>query len=227
MNTQNQRLDAAKLARELNAPKTLAIINDESKNSPIQDILKSADEEVGRAKLISTILSSDHAYWSLGALRYLPNLGNDEAKLREKAGLVFVPSLDGNQNESSRSSESKLIDINTFTMYLACGIGYVANFTIYYFTPPFSNAWNKSTIYSGGKIPVCQSQTKSIADFSMPDFPLKKGDTVMMTVGVGGGPDAPTNIWFRYDPEAKYTAQIDCHGTTLIPTFTYSVGQQV
>jgi hypothetical protein len=225
MNTQNQRLDAAKLARELNAPNTLAIINDETKNSPISDILKSADEEVGREKLMTTILNSDHPFWALGALRSLSNLGDNEAKLRKKAGLVFLPSLDGTSSES-RSSEAELIDINTFKMYLACGIGYIANFTMYYFTPPFSNAWNHSTIFSGGKIPVCQSQTKKISDFSMPDFPLKEGDVVMMTVGVGGGPDAPTNIWFRYKSTAKYTAQIDCHGTTLMPTFTYSVGQQ-
>ena len=225
MNTQNQRLDAAKMARELNAPNTLAIINDESKNSPIADILKSADNEVGRDKLVATILKSDHPFWALGALRYLSDLGNYETDLRKKAGLVFLPSLDKVNQANARGEEAELIDINTFKMYLACGIGYIANFTVYYFTPPFSNSWNKSTIYSGGKIPVCQSQTKAISDFSMPDFPLKKGDVVMMTVGVGGGPDAPTQIWFRYDPAAKYTAQIDCHGTTLIPDFSYSVVQ--
>lgn len=225
MNTQNQRLDAAKMARELNAPNTLAIINDETKNSPIGDILKSADNEVGREKLIKTILNSDHPFWALGALRYLPNIGSHEADLKKKAGLVFLPSLDGANQANARGQEAELIDINTFKMYLACGIGYIANFTVYYFTPPFSNSWNKSTIWSGNKIPVCQSQTKAIGDFSMPDFPLKAGDVVMMTVGIGGGPDTPTEIWFRYKPDAKYTAQIDCHGTTLIADFSYSVVQ--
>lgn len=228
MNTQDQRLEAAKLARQLNAPKTMAILNDETKNSPINEILKTADEEVGRDKLMSVILDSDYPYWALGALRYLPNLGAYEDKLKKKAKLVALSSAQDQAPAGVRGAENNglnLQSINTFKMYLACGIGYVANFTIWYFTPPFSNSWNKSTVYSGDKIPVCQSQKKGCDFFSMSDFPLKSGDTVMMTVGVGGGPDAPTNIWFKYDPTAKYTAQIDCHGTTLIPSFTWSVTQ--
>ena len=206
----------------------MGILNDETKNSPISEILKTADEEVGRDKLMSVILDSDYPYWALGALRYLPNLGAYEDKLKKKAKLVALSSAQDQAPAGARGAENNglnLQSINTFKMYLACGIGYVANFTIWYFTPPFSNSWNKSTVYSGGKVPVCQSQTKGCDFFSMSDFPLKPGDTVMMTVGVGGGPDAPTNIWFKYDPTAKYTAQIDCHGTTLIPSFTWSVTQ--
>lgn len=226
MNTQNQRLEAAKLARQLNAPKTLAILNDDTKNSPIDVILKIAVDEVGLDKLVSVILASEHSFWALGALRHIPNLGKHEASLKEKARVSFLPSTNDEASINTyetTSVEAKLQSIDQFEMYLACGIGYVANFTIWYFTPPFSNFWNKSTIYSGDKIPVCQSQTKACSFFSMENTPLKPGDTVMMTIGVGGGPDAPTNIWFKYDPQAKYTAQVDCHGTTLIPYFSYVV----
>ncbi len=226
MNTQNQRLEAAKLARELDAPKTLAVLNDDTKNSPISEILETADKEVGREKLMSVILNSDYPFWALGALRYLSDIDTYKDALKEKARIAFLPSDEDNPAMSMRAEgveESKLQSINTFEMYLACGIGYVANFTIWYFTPPFSNSWTKSTIYSGDKIPVCQSQTKGCDFFSLPNEPLKPGDVVMMTVGVGGGPDARTNFWFKYDPQAKYTAQIDCHGTTLIPDFSYVV----
>jgi hypothetical protein len=226
MNTQNQRLEAAKLAHQLGATKTLSIINDESKNSPIDVILKTAEKEVGREKLMSVILESKYPFWALGALRHLSNLGDYEAKLKKKANLTFLPSAQHQEKFATMDDNSKglnLQSINTFEMYLACGVGYVANFTMYYFTPPFSNSWKKSTIFSGGKIPVCQSQTKGCDFFSMTEFPLQPGDTVMMTVGVGGGPDAPTNIWFKYDPTAKYTAQIDCLGSTLMPSFTWSV----
>jgi hypothetical protein len=225
MNTQDQRLEAAKLARQLGASNTLTVINDETKNSPIDVILQTADEEVGREKLMSVILESEYPYWSLGALRYLSDLGDYEEQLKKKANLSFLPSAqsEGRAFSINDGSGLNLQSINTFEMYLACGIGYEANFTMYYFTPPFSNSWNKSSIYSGKKIPVCQSQTMGCELFTMPDFPLNPGDVVMMTVGVGGGPDAPTEIWFKYDPTAKYTAQIDCHGTTLMPSFTWSV----
>ncbi|HLP64985.1 hypothetical protein [Flavobacterium sp.] len=222
MNTENQRLDAAKLARQLGASETLAIINDDSKNSSIQEILEAADQEVGREKLMSTILESDHPFWALGALRYLSDLGEYDSKLREKANLVFLPSA----NESARAANNNglnLQSINTFEMYLSCGGGYVANFTMYYFTPPFSNAWTKSKIYSGNKVPVCQSQTMACDLFTNSDAPLQPGDTVMLVLGIGGGPDTPSNIWFTYDPTAKYTAQIDCSGGTLTPTFSWSV----
>lgn len=220
MNTQDQRLEAAKLARQLGASQTLAVLNDETKNSPIDVILQTADAEVGRDKLMSVILDSDYPFWALGALRYLPDLGDYKAKLEAKAKLSFLPS----ENTAGKSAnESNLQKINTFQMYLQCGVGYVANFTMYYFTPPFSNQWNKSTIYSGDKIPVCQSQTQGCDFFSMSNAPLQKGDTVMLTLGVGGGPDAPSNIWFEYDPTAQYTAQIDCSGSTLMPSFSWSV----
>src|SRR5208283_3161375 len=114
--------------------------------------------------------------------------------------------------------------IDTFEMYVACGAGYVANFTMWYFTPPFSNQWTKSAANTGGKVPVCQSQTKICTYFSNPDPPLKTNDTVMMVVGIAGNKDwQPTNIWFTYDPAALYTAEIDCHGQTLNPSFTWSV----
>ena len=81
--------------------------------------LKSADNEVGREKLVATILKSDHPFWALGALRYLSNLGSHEADLRKKAGLVFLPSLDGANQANARNIEAELIDINTFKMYLS------------------------------------------------------------------------------------------------------------
>ncbi len=219
MNTQNQRLEAAKLARELDAPKTLSILNDDTKNSPIDAILKSAVEEVGLDKVLSVILESDYPSWALGALRYIPNLGKHEALLKEKAGIVFLSS-----SETAEGVPSGIPSIDTFEMYVACGAGYVANFTMWYFTPPFSNFWNKNTKESGSKKPVCQSETKDCSFFSLPDVPLKPGDTVMMTVGIAGNKDwIPTNIWFTYNPGARYTAEIDCHGQTLNPSFTHSV----
>ena len=106
MNTQDQRLEAAKLARQLNAPKTMGILNDETKNSPISEILKTADEEVGRDKLMSVILDSDYPYWALGALRYLPNLGAYEDKLKKKAKLVALSSAQDQAPAGARGAEN-------------------------------------------------------------------------------------------------------------------------
>jgi len=223
MNTQDQRLEAAKLARQLGATKTLAVLNDDTKNSPIDVILKTADEEVGREKLMSVIMESDFPYWAIGALRYLPNLGDDKEKLLQKANISFMPNPGEERGMAGDNSGLNLQKINTFEMYVACGAGYVANFTMWYFTPPFSNSWIKSTIYSGDKKPVCKGETKPCSFFSMSSNPLQAGDVVMLTLGIGGGPDAPSNFWFEYDPTAKYTAKIDCKGTTLIPSFSYVV----
>jgi hypothetical protein len=224
MSTTDQRLDAAKLARQLNAPKTLAILNDDTKNSPIDSILKTAVDEVGLDKVASVILENDYPYWAIGAIRYLPNLGKYEAALREKAKIVQISSAEqGSADILTASSGGGLVSINTFEMYLACGVGYAANyFSMWYFTPPFSNFWNKSNNRTGSAI-VCQSQIEGCSFFSIPETPLKSGDTVMMMVSILAGINAPTNIWFTYDPNSKHTAEIDCYGTTLVPSFTYAV----
>jgi hypothetical protein len=231
VNTQDQRKDGVKLAIQLNATKTLEVIKDPSQG--IEAILKSAVAEVGLNKLVSIILDNNYSYWALGALRYLPNLGEYETPLREKAGIVFLPPDNqprpgGDRSlrrvEEAAAGAGALPSINTFYMYLACGVGYVANFTMWYFTPPFSNQWIRSTVDSGDKVPVCQGTTQLCAFFSNPDIPLKTGDTVMMVVGIAGNKDwVPTDIWFTYDPAALYTGEIDCHGQTLNPYFTWSV----
>jgi hypothetical protein len=221
MDTQEQRKDALKLAIQANAPKTQAIIKEP--NSTIETILKTAEAEVGLDKLIPIILEN-YPYWALGALRFLPNLGKYEAPLREKARIVFLPaSVDAPTAANTASEATGLPTIDTFEMYLSCGMGYDAHFTMWYFTPPFSNTWTVSDKISGGFIPVCQSQTQKCTFFSMPKNPLKAGDTVMMVLGIAGNKDwVTTNILFTYDPNNLYTAQIDCHGQTLNPYFTFS-----
>ncbi|MGB8768636.1 MAG: hypothetical protein WCC92_03410 [Candidatus Korobacteraceae bacterium] len=220
MNTQDQRKDGVKLAVQLNATKTLELIKDDTKG--IEAILQSAVAEVGLDKLASVILESDYSYWALGALRYIPNLGKYEAPLREKAGIVALPKESAGKLASKAGDSLQSID--TFEMYIACGAGYVANFTMWYFTPPFSNQWTQSATNTGSKVPVCKSQTEKCTYFSNSDAPLQTGDTVMMVVGIAGNKDwQPTNIWFTYDPTNLYTAEIDCHGQTLNPSFTWSV----
>ena len=220
MNTQDQRKDGVKLAVQLNATKTLELIKDDTKG--IEAILQSAVAEVGLDKLVSIVLDNNYSYWALGALRYIPHLGKYEAALREKAGVVFLPTHSVGKAASKAGDALQRID--TFKMYVACGAGYVANFKIWYFTPPFSNKWTKSKVDSGGKVPICKSQTHPCTYFSNVDAPLKTGDTVMMVVGIAGNKDwVPTDIWFTYDPANLYTAQIDCHGQTLNSSFTWSV----
>lgn len=114
---QNQRLVAAKLARQFNAPKTLAIINDETKNSPLDTILKSAVDEVGIDKVISVILDSEYNYWALGALRYLPDLGPYEPSLRKKVGIVSNPLVTQPDAPAVKPFPGLYI-INQFEMYM-------------------------------------------------------------------------------------------------------------
>ena len=227
MNTQNQRLEAAKLARQLDAPKTLAVLNDETKNSPIDAILKTAVDEVGLDKLISVILESDYPFWALGALRYIPNLGEYEEALRKKADIAYLPPVtDMAEGATSFAAAvpASIPSINKLEMYLSCGVGYTANFSMWYFTPPFSNKWNESTIEEGDRIPVCQSKTIDCSYFSIDSTPLQSGDTVMMALNIAGNKDwVPTNIWFTYNPTAAYTGEVDCHGQTLNPSFSFSV----
>lgn len=224
MNTQDQRLEAAKLARQLGASQTLAILNDETKNSPIDVILKTADEEVGREKLISVILESDYNYWAVGALRYLDNLGDDKAKLVAKAKLKVTPE-DADLAQLSRDAENgglNLPSISKMKMYIVCGASYTAKFSVWHFTPPYNNTWIKGT-KTGSTKPVCQSDTRDISYFSTPEQPINKGDVVMMYVHVTAGVDKPTNFWFIYDPTSNATAEIDCDGGTVSASFKYIV----
>jgi hypothetical protein len=222
MDPQDQRKDGLKLAIQLNAPKTQELIKEP--NSSLEAILKSAEAEVGVDKLVSVILNH-HPQWALGALRHLPNIGPHETALREKARVTFLASTPNNIVGASEATPG-LIDVSQLKMYIACGAGYVANFTIWYFTPPFNNEWTQSTIKSGDQIPVCQSQTKDCSFFSVESTPIKAGDTVMMVLNIAGNKDwVPTNIWFTYNPDTKKYAEVDCHGQTLNPSFTYSVIQ--
>ena len=226
MNTQDQRLEAAKLARQLNAPQTLAILNDDTKNSPIDVILKTADAEVGRDKLMSVILDSAYPYWAIGALRYLPNLGDYQCQLIAKAKLIVTP-MDApsfqNQVAAGNDVGLNIPAISKIKIYVACGASYTAYFSLWHFTPPYDNTWIKGTKDNGSSIPVCQSDTKDILFFSTPQQPINAGDVVMMFVHVNGGVDKPTNFWFTYDPHSNATAEIDCHGGTVSASFTYVV----
>jgi hypothetical protein len=162
-------------------------------------------------------------------LRYIPNLGPYEARLREKARLVFLPpdsqaGPGGDPSLRSGGGAGSLQSMNTFYMYVGCGAGYTAYFTMWYFTPPFSNDWTVSTASSGDYRNVCQGTTQPCSFFSNSSTPLQSGDTVMMVVGINGNKDwVPTNIWFTYSPTAAYTAEVDCYGQTLNPYFEWSV----
>src|SRR5260370_7129458 len=72
-NGEDQRRIGMKLASEVGATKTLAIITDP--NSSYESILKSAASEVGVDKLASAILQN-HPMWAGEALRFVPNLPN-------------------------------------------------------------------------------------------------------------------------------------------------------
>jgi hypothetical protein len=220
MNTQDQRKDGVKLAVQLGANKTLELIKDPNQN--LDAILKSAVAEVGLEKVVSIILDNNYSYWALGALRYIPNLGEYEARLRQKARVVLLPT----DSQTRRAPVGvSLPSIRDFQMYLACGVGYAAYFTMWYFTPPFRNEWTQNTVYSGEHYAVvCTSQTQPCAYFSNPNSPLNAGDTVMMVLGIEAGPSAyQTGVFFTFDPTGRNTAVIDCHGQTFNPSVTWSV----
>lgn len=222
MNTQNQRKDALKLALQANATKTAEIIKEE--NSSLESIIKSAADEIGVDKLVPIILDK-YPSWSLGALRYVPGIGKYETALKEKARLVVLPSTHGAGTKAMTAEAPQgLPSIDTLEMYVACGAGYVAYFTMWYFTPPFSNSWIVSNINSGDYKPVCQGETQKCEFFSMTDNPLQEGDTVMLVLAIAGNKDwQPSNIQFTYSSKTLYTGEIDCHGQTLNPSFTWSV----
>ena len=72
MKTINQRPLGVKLAKQLGAVKTLAVIKD--KTSTHEDIFKAAIAEVGMDKFVKCILEQEPS-WAHYALRFIPNLG--------------------------------------------------------------------------------------------------------------------------------------------------------
>jgi hypothetical protein len=226
MDNQDQRKDGVKLAAQLNANKTLELIKDP--NQGIEAILKSAVAEVGLEKLVSIILDSDYSYWAVGALRYIPNLGEHEARLRQKAHVVLLPTdsqaKPAHGGSPASAAATNLPTIGTFRLYLACGVGYAANFTMWYFTPPFANVWTESPINSGGNQPVCTAAMQPCGYFSNPGTPLKTGDTVMMVLNILYGPTYQTGVFLTYDPASEIIANIDAHGQTYNPGVTWYLG---
>jgi hypothetical protein len=223
---EDQRKIGMKLASEMNAQKTLALIREP--NSSYEDILKSAASEVGVDKLASVILQN-HPMWASYALRCLPNLGNNREALIKQAS-ELVQTAPGAADNLAAAENKR---IGGLELYLISGAAFEAHFTMFWLSAPNVNQpwagnpdqgkWKWSDKLS---IAINRSYSYKCSYFAIPNSPLHPGDTVWMEASIVCGNWYDTGFRFTYDPNAP-TQRIDTWGASVNPQFgLYREGQE-
>ena len=226
MDINGQRATAIRLATELEAPRTLAILKSDQYRD-VSKVLTTAAAEVGLDKLVPAILNSYPA-WAGEALRFLPDLGDyrknlvDALGAHEAAtGLVL----------SAAALPEDAISVRSLKLYLAPGAAMEAWFTMFWMhqgviypqaVAPDLGQWNWSIELS---IAINRSYTMACRDFAapapdrnFPGAPLDPGDVVWM-VERSCSTNFDTGFRFVYQPNGR-DIQIDVTGGALTPSFS-------
>ena len=232
MEINGQRSTAIRLATELEAPRTLAILKSDQYRD-VSAVLKMAAAEVGLEKLVQAILCSYPA-WAGEALRFLPDLGDYRKDLLD--ALSKHEATSGLVNFAAALPEDA-IAVRSLTLYLAPGAMMDAWFTMFWMhegqvypqaVAPDIGQWDWSIELS---IAINRSYQMSCRDFAVaapgrnfPGAPLSPGDVVWMTER-SCSTNFDTGFRFVYQPDGR-DIQIDVTGGALTPSFSIHQSSQ-
>ena len=227
MEINGQRSTAIRLATEMEAPRTLAILKSDEYRD-VSAVLKTAADEVGLDKLVPAIIKYYPA-WAGEALRFLPDLGSYRQNLID--ALPRPEKANGHVNFAAAAAPEDTIAVKSLTLYLAPGAAMVASFTMFWThegvtypqaVAPDLGQWDWSIDLS---IAINRSYTMSCSDFAAPSpnrnfpgAPLAPGDGVWM-VERSCSTDFDTGFRFVYQPNGR-DIQIDIVGGALTPSFS-------
>lgn len=227
MEINEQRSTAIRLATEMDAPRTLAILKSDEYRD-VSAVLKTAADEVGLDKLVPAILNSYPA-WAGEALLFLPDLGCHRKDLVD--ALCTNEAATGSVNFAAAALPGDGTPVRSLTLYLAGGAAMVAKFTMFWMhqgqtypqaVAPDLGQWDWSNDLS---IAINRSATISCKDFgaaapnrNFPGAPLSPGDVVWM-VERSCSTNFDTGFRFVYQPNGK-DIQIDVVGGALTPSFS-------
>jgi hypothetical protein len=227
MEINEQRSAAIRLATELNAPRTLAILKSDEYRD-VSAVLKTAADEVGLDKLVPAILNS-HPAWAGEALLVLPDLGSHRKDLVD--AVCTHEAATGAVNLAAAALPGDGTPVRSLTLYLAGGASLVAKFTMFWThqgqlypqaVAPDLGQWDWSGDLS---IAINRSARIDCTDFAAPSAnrnfpgaPLSPGDVVWM-VERSCLTNFDTNFRFVYQPNGK-DIQIDVVGGALNPSFS-------
>jgi hypothetical protein len=227
MDINAQRATAIRLATQLDAPETLAILKSDQYQD-VSAVLKTAASEVGLDKLVPAIINSYPA-WAGEALRFLPDLGSYRQSLVDALPKHETPT--DLVNFAAAAVPEDMTAAKSLTLNLIPLAALVASFTMFWthqgVTYPDSitsdiRQWDWSILLSLGINP---SYTMSCTDFAaaapdrgFPGAPLAPGDVVWM-VERSCSIDFDTGFRFVYQPDGE-DIQIYVTGTALAPSFS-------
>lgn len=225
MDINTQRSTAIKLATELRAARTLALLKSDQYHD-ISAVLKTAAEEVGVDKLVPAILSA-HPAWAGDALRFIPHLGahrHDLVNAISKHCATVAPAAHATAT-SGVVNLAAAMSVGTLVLYLAPGAAMDAWFTMFWINKGVGypqavtgdiNQWLWSIELS---ISINRQDSIGCSDFaSHIGAPLAPGDSVWM-VERSCSQNFDTGFRFVYQPEGP-RIQIDVVGGALTPSFS-------
>ena len=226
METINERILGAELAKKMGALKTLVVIQDEKKC--YEDIFKSAIEEVGLDKFAKCILEQDPS-WSHYALRFVPNLGEHRDALVERATLLYknmVKSVSPQPN-ADLSTANNTESVGGLRLTLINPIFYECWFTMSWVnagvTQPSTGTPDNGQWKWSKKLSIGINKTDIVwcSDCALPNSPISTGDTVQMLVKINGGGLYETGFFFTYDSSVGgTTGDINANGAPTNPSFS-------
>lgn len=227
MEINGQRSTAIRLATELEAPRTLAILKSDQYRD-VCAVLKTAADEVGLDKLVPAIINSYPA-WAGEALRFLPDLGSYRQNLVDALPKHEAPT--GLVNFAAAAVPEDAIAVRSLALYLAPGAAMDALFTMFWMhqgvtypqtVAPDLGQWAWSIELS---IAINRSYRMSCTDFAapapdrnFPGAPLAPGDVVWM-MERSCSTNFDTGFRFVYQPNGR-DIQIDVVGGALTPSFS-------